>query len=95
MTYTEIKESLEKEMMVTLPDHDWQLVATKITQARAEERERLLREIDEMKGYTVIIPVIDTSLGELTESDIGFVEHINGQILFKNKVKQNLTNKDI
>ena len=40
MTYTEIKESLEKEMMVTLPDHDWQLVATKITQALAEERSK-------------------------------------------------------
>jgi len=70
-------------------------LSTSITQARAEERERLLREIDEMKGYTVNIPVIDPSLGELTESDIDFVEHINGQILFKNKVKQNLTNKNI
>ena len=69
--------------------------STSIAQALAEERERLLREIDEMKGYTVNIPVIDPSLGELTESDIDFVEHINGQILFKNKVKQNLTNKYI
>jgi len=45
----EVKESLEKEMMVTLPDCDWQLVATKINQALAEERERMVREAEKVK----------------------------------------------
>ena len=48
MTNTEIKESLEKEMMVTLPDYDWQLIATKIQQAIAEERARVVREIEKL-----------------------------------------------
>ena len=47
MTYTEIRESMEKEMIVTLPDYDWQLIATKIAQALAEERERVRGEIKE------------------------------------------------
>jgi len=45
----EIKESLGKEMLVTLPDYDWQLIATKIHQAEQEmlERENTLPEHSE------------------------------------------------
>jgi len=46
MTYTEIKESLEGQMMTTIPDYDWQLISNKLDQALAEERERV-REIVE------------------------------------------------
>jgi len=38
-------------MMVRLPDYDWQLISEKLDQARAEERERIVKGLlKEYKG---------------------------------------------
>ena len=51
MTYTEIKERLEREMMVTLPDYDWQVISRAIHQAVAEERVRVVEMIEKMNNF--------------------------------------------
>jgi len=56
------------------------------------KQEEIEKSIDEMKGYVPHLPTIDPSLGELTDQDIDFVEHIDGQILFKSKVKPIISN---
>jgi len=56
------------------------------------KQEEIEKAIDGMKGYIPHIPAIDPSLGELTDQDIGFVEHINGQLLFKREVKPIISN---
>lgn len=56
------------------------------------KQEEIEKAIDEMKGYVPHLPTIDPSLGELTDQDIDFVEHIDGQILFKSKVKPIISN---
>ena len=56
------------------------------------KQEEIEKAIDGMKGYVPHLPAIDPSLGELTDQDIDFVEHINGQILFKREVKPIISN---
>jgi len=56
------------------------------------KQEEIEKAIDGMKGYVPHLPTIDPSLGELTDQDIGFVEHINGQLLFKREVKPIISN---
>ena len=56
------------------------------------KQEEIEKAIDGMKGYVPHLPTIDPSLGELIDQDIGFVEHINGQLLFKREVKPIISN---
>ena len=52
MNKEEIRKSLEDKMMVRLPDYDWQLISDKLDQSRAEERERIVKEIEKVRfGY--------------------------------------------
>lgn len=39
-----------------------------------------------MQGYITKIPKVDSSMGELCDADVGFVGHIDGQVVFKNDV---------
>lgn len=57
-----------------------------IEQIRKADMERVEEKIKYMQGYITKIPKIDSSMGELCDADVGFVGHIDGQVVFKNDV---------
>lgn len=68
-----------------------ELLHQELQKARESERERIIAEIDNMKGYAVSLPEIDASLGELSSEDIEFTVQPFAQIIFKAEVIKALT----
>lgn len=42
--------------------------------------------IKNSQGHIARIPEIDPALGELCDADINFVQHIDGQVIFKRDI---------
>ena len=54
--------------------------------AVSKERERILEVIKSAKAYVVKIPEIDPSFGDLIDADLNFIEHKEGNVLFRHEL---------
>jgi len=72
MKTKELRKSLEKEMIVLLPDYDWQIISDKLDQAIAEERERVRRVIEknDLGLYSGDVKSIVDLLSSLDELEV-------------------------
>lgn len=52
----------------------------------SKERERILEVIKSAKAYVVKIPEIDPSFGDLIDADLNFIEHKEGNVLFRHEL---------
>jgi len=85
----EIRERLEREMMVTLPEYDWQVISRAIQEALAEDRARVLLLIE--KNYTDEIEELRLSNNGLKSKEK--FEKVIG--IYKNSLLSSLKENDM